>query len=244
MASQAAEQPPLPIELPVTESIVMTDRDELYVSPTIQFFRLPGEKRLMIPAELAYGFTDRLQLVTEVPYALVNPDAGHVTSGIGDVSVATRYSVVDYRERPFGLDVGVGLQLPTGDRRRDLGAGRVAVEPSFTASAWLGHINAQANAGWVHALRNAGHSWDDEGEYNVALVYPIYRWFVVMEGDGETDRDGTKYYLTPGLVWKTTDRLELRVAVPSPVTRAAGDYGLIAGFTFEFEHLLHAIDGG
>jgi len=243
-ASRAAEQPPLPIELPVTDSIVMTDRDELYVSPTEQYFRLPDQKRLMVPVELAYGFTDRLQLVTRVPYALVDPDAGQTTSGIGDVAVATRYSVVDYREHPFGLDVGLGLELPTGDRRRDLGDGRVALEPSFTASMWLGQVNVQANAGWIHALRNAGDEPDDEAEYNVALLHPIGRWFVVLEGNGETDRKRTTYYVTPGVVWKTTDRLELRFAVPSSVTDPAGDYGLIAGFTFEFEHVFHETEGG
>jgi len=235
----SAEQPPLPIELPVTESIVMTDQDELYVSPTTQYFRLPDEKRLMVPVEVAYGITDRLQILTQLPYVLVDPEGGRTTSGIGDASVGTRYAVVDYREHPFGLDVGVGLELPTGDRRRDLGDGRVAVDPSFTASAWIRSVNVQANAGWLHALRNNGDEPDDEAEYNVALVYPIGRWFAVLEGNGESDRDEMRYYVTPGVVWKPIERLELRFAVPSGVTHAAGDYGIVAGFTYEFEHLLH-----
>src|SRR5262249_27510806 len=119
--SHAAEQPPLPDELAVTDSIVMTDRDELYVSPAIQYFRLPDQRRLTLSSEFAYGFTDRLQLTTHLPYAFVTPDSGRTTSGIGDVSVTTRYGVLNYREQPFGLDVGLGLQVPTGDRRRDLG---------------------------------------------------------------------------------------------------------------------------
>ena len=238
MASHATDQPPLPIEFAVTDSIVMTDRDELYVSPAIQYFRLPDQRRLTLGADVAYGLTDRLQVATEIPYAFVHPDAGRAASGIGDVAVGARYAVLDYRERPFGLDAGLGLELPTGDRRHDLGDGRVLLRPSFTASAWLGRVNTQANVAWSHALSSAGTEPKDDVEYNVALVYPIHRWFGVLEGNGETNPDRTTYYVTPEVVWRATEHLELRLAVPIPVTRAAGDYALIAGFTVEFEHLL------
>ena len=235
--SQAAEQPPLPDEFAVTDSIVMTERDELYVSPQIQYLRLPDQKRLTFSSEIAYGFTDRLQLITQLPYAFITPDGGRTTSGIGDAALAARYGVVNYREGPFGLDVGLGLLTPTGDRRRDLGEGRVSLESSFTASTWLGRVNAQANGSWRHAF-GSGAEPKDEGEYNVALVYPIRRWFLVLEGNGETTREGTKYYVTPEVVWKA-NRFELRLAVPSPVTRTAGDYAIVAGCTVEFEHLFH-----
>ena len=134
------------------DSIVMTDRDELYISPTVQYFRLPDQKRLTILSELAYGLTDRLQVTTQVPYPFVTPDGGHTTSGIGDLAVGARYAVLNYRERPVGLDLGLGLQAPTGDRRRDLGDGRVSVEPSFTASAWFGPVNTEASGAWRHAF--------------------------------------------------------------------------------------------
>src|SRR5215470_9131754 len=121
LALDEAEQRPLPIELGITESIVMTDRDELYVSPSVQYFRLPDQRRFTFRVETAYGFTDRLQLVMQVPYVVTEPDDAHATSGLGDVAVESRYALVNYRDHPFGLDVGLGLTLPTGDRRRDLG---------------------------------------------------------------------------------------------------------------------------
>jgi hypothetical protein len=241
--SHAVEQRPLPIEFAVTDSIVMTDQDELYLSPAVQFFRLPDQKRLTAGSEIAYGFTDRLQLTTQIPYVFVDPDGGRATSGIGDVEVKGRYALLDYREHPYGLDIGLGLQLPTGDRRRDLGDGRVALAPSFTASAWLGPVNAQANGAWHHAFGAAAEP-GDEGEYNLAFVYPIRRWFVVLEGNGESNHERTNYYVTPEVAWRATEALELRLAIPVPVTRTAGDYAVIAGFTIEFEHLLHPTEEG
>jgi hypothetical protein len=237
--------PPLPDELAITDSIVMTDRDELYVAPAIQFFRLPDQKRLTVGSEFAYGLTDRLQLDAQVPYVFVDPDTrDHAANGIGDLSVGARFALLDYRERPFGLDLGVGLELPTGDQSNDLGEGRVSSDLSFTASMWLGPLDAQLNAGWHRALEGSGDQPENEAEYNVALIYPIRDWFLVLEGNGESDREDTKYYVTPELIWKTTRAFELRVAAPYPVTRAAGDFAVIAGFTVEFEHLLRRSQRG
>jgi len=236
-AARAEEPQPLPTELAISDSIVMTDRDELYASPAIQFFRLPDQKRLTVGSEFAYGLTDRLQVSAQVPYGIADPDHGDDARGIGDVSAGTRYALVDYREHRFGIDVGFGLEFPTGNERHDLGEGRVTSDLSFTASAWLGPLNAQLNAGWHHALDNVGDPDRDEAEYNVALIYPIRRWFLVLEGNGESNRDSTKYYVTPEVVWKPMEHLELRVAAPCPVTHDAGDFGVIGGFTVEFEQL-------
>jgi Putative MetA-pathway of phenol degradation len=240
LAEEEQEQP-LPTELAISESIVMTDRDEMYASPAIEFFRLPDEKRLTVGSEFAYGLTDRLQIATTVPYVFLDPDHDDDADGIGDVSVESRYAVIDYREHPFGLDVGFGLETPTGDERHDLGEGRTSSELSFTASAWLGPVDAQINAGWDHALDDGGDEPKDEAEYNVALVYPIGGWFLVLEGNGESNHESTKYYVTPEVIWKPTEHLQLRVAAPCPVTHDAGDYGVIAGFTVEFEHLFEPL---
>jgi hypothetical protein len=174
----------------------------------------------------------------------VNPDHEDDADGIGDVSVGTRYALVDYREHRFGFDVGFGLEFPTGDERHDLGEGRVSSDLSFTASAWLGAVNAQANAGWHHALDNVAAATKDEAEYNVALIYPIRAWFLVLEGNGETDRERTKYYVTPEVIWKPTEHWELRLDAPCPATHAAGDYSVIAGFAVEFGHLFRWTERG
>lgn len=236
---RAAEQPSLPDEFAVTDSIVMTDADEFYASPTFAYFRLPDEKRLSIATELAYGFTDQFQLRVEVPYEFRNPDDARSVNGIGDVEVAARYAVLDYHKHPFALDIGLGVVTPTGDRHRNLGDGRVAVEPLFTASQWLGPVNIELNFAWRRAVSHAGDEPKNEYEYNLALVYPIRHWFVVLEGNGESDSEHTKYYVTPGVVWKATEHVEFRLAIPVGVTGPAGDFGVIAGCTVEFAHVLH-----
>ncbi len=231
------EKAELPIELGITDSIVMTDKGEMYISSALDFLRLTDGQRFMIPTEIAYGLTDRFQLRTEIPVSIFDPDAGHSATGFGDINLAARYAVRDNRKQSFGLDAGLALTLPTGDRRRDLGEGRTGIEPIVTASQWFGPINVQMNLSWRHAVGDASDEPRDEFGYNVAAVWPIRPWYLVLEGNGETTRTVTNYHITPGVVWKPGEHIELRFAVPVGLTHASADYGIIAGVTIEFEDL-------
>jgi hypothetical protein len=146
---------------------------------------------------------------------------------------------LDYRKQPFALDVGLGLTAPTGYRGRDLGEGRFAIEPFFTASQWLGPLNGQLNCAWRRAVSNAGEEPKDEFEYNLALVYPLPSWFLVLEGNGESTHRQTKYYATPEVIWRPRKNVELLLAVPVGVTRAGGDFGVTGAITLEFDTVLH-----
>ena len=68
--------------------------------------------------------------------------------------------------------------------------------------------------------------------------------FLVLEGNGETAGGQTSYYVTPELVWKVSEHVQLLVAAPIGVTEAAGDYGVIVGCTIELEHLFHRGSAG
>src|SRR5438876_390115 len=116
---RAAEQPALPDEFALTDSIVLTDEDELYVSLSARFFKLPDEKRLTLASEFAYGVTDQWEVSAELPYEFRNPSTGRSGNGIGDVELSARYGVLDFRKNPFALDLGVRLELPTGSHEKD-----------------------------------------------------------------------------------------------------------------------------
>jgi hypothetical protein len=238
-APEEAEQPALPTTLAVTEVITMTDADESYVSTSLQYFKLPDQKRWDVVANAAYGLTDRWRVYAEIPYAFVEPREGLSTHGIGDVETSVRYSAVDYRRSPFGLDVGLGLSWPTGDHSRGLGDGSARIVPSLTASQWLGPVNVQLNLAWEHALGDSEGEPVNVLEHNLAVIYPVRRGYLVLEGNGETSGGQTSYCITPEVVWKASEHVQLTLAAPIGVTAAAGDYGLIAGCTIEIEHLFH-----
>jgi hypothetical protein len=229
----------LPEELAITRSVVMQDTDELESTASLRFFKLPDQKHITAAAEFEYGLTDRCELDADVPYEFIRPRDAHAVDGIGDVEAAVRYGVVPLDKGPVAFDVGLALGIPTGDRTRDLGEGRLTLEPFFTASTWLGRFNAQINCGWQRAVTNGGGEPRDEFEYNVAILYPVDRWFLALEGNGVSTREATSYYVTPELIWKPTNNLEFLVAVPIGVTHESADYGIVVSATLEWEHVTH-----
>jgi hypothetical protein len=239
VAQETEEDRQLPEELAITRSVVMQDADELETTAGFQFFKLPDQKRTTAAAEFEYGLTDRWELDADVPYEFIRPNGAHVVDGIGDVEAALRYGVIPVGREPFALTAGLGVGVPTGDRARDLGEGRLTVEPFFTASTWLGRFNAQINGGWQRAVTNAGEEPRDEFEYNIAILYPIDQWFLALEGNGVSTREATSYYVTPELIWKATTGVQFLVAVPIGVTHESADYGIMASVTLEWEHVTH-----
>jgi hypothetical protein len=233
------EPMPLPEELAVTRSVVVVEQDELEVEPGVQYYRPPAGRQVDPSLELEYGVTEALELEAGATYGFLKPRRAPAVDGIGDTEVAARYCVLDSRTHPFAATLGLEAQLPTGNRMKDLGEGRLTLEPNFTVSQRLGRFVIEVNPGWERGVTNGGEEGKDEYEYNVALLYPFRRWCLVLEGNGTTVREQTKYYVTPELVCRPSGRLECFLAVPVGVTHAAGDFGILIGVDFEFENLLH-----
>ncbi len=239
LAQEAQDEKCLPEELAVTRSIVMQDADELESSASFSFLKFRDQKQITTAAEFEYGLTDRWELDAEVPYRFVNPNGARAASGIGDVEAAVRYGIIPIGKTPLALDVGLAVGAPTGDRIHDLGEGRLTLTPFFTASTWAGPVNAQLNCAWERAVTSAGEEPRDNFVYNVAILYPIERWFLVLEGNGTSSHELTTYYVTPELIWRPARRLQFLIAAPIGVTRAAADYGIVASVTLELDNLTH-----
>jgi len=240
LAQETEIHKPLPEELAITHSITLQDADELQSSVDFDLYKFSqpsSERKYSVAAEFEYGLTDRWELDTEVPYRFRDFSHGRSVDGIGDVETGVRYGVIPLDKGPVALDVGLALGIPAGNRTRDLGEGRLTLEPSFTASTWLGPCNVQVNGGWQRAVTNAGDEPQDEFEYNIAILYPVDRWFFVVEGNGISTRDSTEYYVTPELIWKVVKNVQFLVAVPVGITHESADYGVVASVTLEWESI-------
>jgi hypothetical protein len=228
-----------PDELAIASVVVLQDADEFQSTVSFDFLKDSERKIYTGAAEFEYGLTERWEVDVGVPYEFIKPKNANSVNGIGDVETGVRYGVVPVSNSwPYAVSAGLGFGIPTGDRTHDLGEGRLTLGPSFTASTWLGRVNVEFNGAWQHAVSNGGEARRDDFDYNVAVLYPISRWFLGLEGDGESNRDRTTYYLTPELIWKTGN-LNFLIAVPVGVTHASADYGIVASVTLELEHVTH-----
>jgi len=227
----------LPEELAITRSVVIQEADELESTFSFQYFKQQPRENYAAEAEFEYGLTDRLEMDADVPYELIRPKNEAGADGVGDVEGAVRCGVIPRGRRPVSLTAGIGFGTPTGDRPRDLGEGRLTLEPFFTASTWLGRCNLQFNGGWARAVTNSGDEPRDDFEYNMAVLYPAKRWCLVLEGNGESSSDMTTYYVTPELIWRPIRTVELLIAAPLGVTHESADYGVVATVSLELENL-------
>jgi hypothetical protein len=88
----------------------------------------PNVKQNTADFELGYGLLDRLEIGIESPLLTIVNSAGttpRTVSGIGDTNLSLKYNFLREREnsRLPAMAIGVNLELPTGDTKRQLGSG-------------------------------------------------------------------------------------------------------------------------
>ncbi len=89
---------------------------------------LPNVRQNTASFELGYGLFDNVEIGVEIPLLTIFFDSSTSTrriTGIGDTNLAVKYNFLKEREnsRLPAMAVGVNVEIPTGDVRRQLGSG-------------------------------------------------------------------------------------------------------------------------
>lgn len=113
-------------------------------------------------AEVDYAPTDRLQLHAMVPYVYDQLEGAGSHFGIGDVETGIRYRFID--EDPDGWRPAVAfyplLDLPTGDRARNLGTGEAhAFLPLWFSKSFGNWIPYGGGGYWINPGVNNRDWW-------------------------------------------------------------------------------------
>jgi hypothetical protein len=140
---------------------------------------------------MSYGLTDRLDVGTVVPIirvdfnasierTLVATSAGLLpfgqrvalpvqsrsgtASGVGDITVRTKYNVV--KRQGGGASLVLDLRMPTGDAEEMLGSGAGAAKVMFVASSTLERVAPHFNVGYTFVGAGANNTIAIDDEYN------------------------------------------------------------------------------
>ncbi len=121
---------------------------------------------------LEWPVLPRVQLEVEIPFTVLDPDAGKVVAGFGDIELQAKLQVfksVQYRALvAFGLE----MKLPAGSRARRLG-GEHAIEPFLTAGIALGPFDLIGEVAYEWILNGDDRPREQELTARLAVGYPV-----------------------------------------------------------------------
>ncbi len=186
-----------------------------------------------------YGLSDAWQIQTEWDGPVWTRDpSGVVTSGVGDVSVGSKYVFRCIKGSRYHFSVSADVQFPTGtlpeaaDENR---AARVATGAVFGRDvAAAGHVFSSLVVDAPLSRRAAAQpSWEfvsDTGMF-VRLVRGFHATAEVSVSGGPDRRRRVQF--VPGCLWHWRDRVEVGAGLLIPVTRDAA-HGVLTHVVYEF----------
>lgn len=183
-------------------------------------------------AKLTYGLWTNLDIMVMVPWRGWNSN-GISESGLGDAEIETKFQLA--RKKDWNLALKPGFSLPAGDEAKSLGAGKGGV--------WIYAIAGKARGRWQFCL-NAGYmlnrnSLDEEKNIIKTSAAAILKAgpeisftakLAAATNTGKTSRSNPVSSIL-GLVWSPSSALDLDAGLELGLTRAAHDFGLLAGIT-------------
>ena len=183
-------------------------------------------------ARLTYGFWDKIDLMVTVPWHGWTSH-GISESGLGDALLETKFQTA--RLSDWTIALKPGFSLPAGNEAKSLGAGKGGV--------WLYGIAGKARGDWQFYL-NAGfilnrNSLDEEPNILKASAAALLKvrpgLLATAELSAATDKDKSSSSIPAasvfGLVWSPYPTLDLDAGLKLGLTRAAENFGLLAGLT-------------
>jgi hypothetical protein len=193
----------------------------------------------------------RNQLSYTIPYQRIDTDAESF-SGLGDVALNYRYQLVGSGEARVAVAPRLSVFLPTGDSRRDLGAGSTGVQIAVPVSvvlsdSWVAHGNAGGTftpsarddrgdkANTLGYNFGASLIWLGSGTFN-GFIETVWSNAPIVKGFHRTERQ-TSFFVSPSVRWAYNFSGGLQIvpgiSVPIGVGSSRGQRSILLYISFE-----------
>lgn len=190
-------------------------------------------------AVLSYGIREHIDLQFGLPHVRQHAHDAlgrHAEEGVLDASVDVKWRF--FERGDFSLGLKSGLTLPTGDKNRGHGAGRVNWGALLALSHEQGRLAFHSHYGY-RRNDNALGQRTSLRHLSGALTYmATARLKLVADLSADTDpdraRDGSLRYRILGLIYSPTPALDLDAGLKRGHGRAAADRALLFGATLRW----------
>ncbi len=189
-----------------------------------------------------YAITDRLEAHVHVPITFKSAENDTIkrsSSGLGDIYLKSRYSVLPWAKDRHGLTLTGALRFPTGDEEASpaLGDGTTdfAIGEIFT-TAWMNNFRGHIKAGyWFNGKNDDEVNIGDEFKLILKLdrklspkVMPFMTYIYYSQTKKETDAgivansQKIRHYFVLGGVYKPIEGMFIRPKVVMPIGGEGG----------------------
>ena len=194
-----------------------------------------GGRTSQLAVQLAYGIAPTIDLLVVPRYLGLRPADASREHGFGDTSLDLKWRFVE--TDAVQVAVRAGVELPTGDAARGLGAQGTGVHAVVAVALPIAAVQWLVNVGYTRSRA--------EGERtsvpfaSTAVVYPAkgpdpWQTFVEVAAQANSDpaRSTWPAVARTGLIWRVAERLDLDVGLEGRLNRAATRMIFLAGATF------------
>lgn len=187
---------------------------------------------------LAYGMTEDLDVIVNVPHSRVVTDSEGQTSradGLGDVGLDMKWRFFD--EGALSFAIKSGITLPTGDERLGLGAGKTGYSAFLVSTVaqapWAFHLHLGYIAN-KNVIGEEEHIW--HASYAAARDFGPLKLVADLGTYSNTDPDSRvkPAFLILGLIYNLLDNVDIDLGYKKGVTDTETDRAFLAGLAMRF----------
>jgi len=192
-----------------------------------------------LAAALTYGIINELDIVVNAPWIKADADDSvQKTSenGVSDVSIEAKWRFME--KGGFSLALKPGITLPTGDEKKDLGAGKTTYSLFFITTKDLKPLLFHVNLGFI---RNENNNNNEVNIWHASFATEFSvteKMRIVANVGGEKNPDKTvdkdPAFILGGIVYAVSERFDVDFGVKAGLTSAEPDFTALAGITTRF----------
>jgi hypothetical protein len=196
-------------------------------------------KTTQISTVLTYGLSDPIDIIVGLPYGRTKEeDLSITTKGDGILDMFFEMKWRFYEKDGLSFALKPGFTLPTGNYKKELGAGRATYHLFFIGTKemkpWAFHLNLGyiRNENRLDENRNLFHA-------SVASTVDVIKDLKIV-GDVGIERNTDRNLNVPnafvlgGLIYSVLEDFDVDLGVKGGLTKPAEDYSVLAGITWRF----------
>lgn len=237
-------------ELFKTDTVFPEEQGEMEVGLAPLFQHNSSVDTFTLPLSFEYGMTSNWQVEAEWnAFVQRNPKRGPLQRGMGDLEVGTQYSFLNINDSLFHVAPRFSLEIPTGNINKDMTEGFLEYEPGVVLARDFPKLHntelfAEGSLGIVQRVKRPLDPDDAEPAAHELMLAAGFFTLVphgalTMEVNWNNNRwnnhgDENELYVTPGVLWRVKNNIELGVGVPVGLNRSSDRYQVAAHFIWEF----------